>query len=148
MARAITAKFEEMVLEMETDTPGTYVKICGLTDVTVNRTANVDETEIPDCDDESLPNAIELAVSSIDVTVSATGVWAQTSHEALMDWFYGGQTKKIRLKNTKAAVGDTEIEAGDALILSLNNSRTKGQKVAAEVEIRFAAAPTRTAKSA
>lgn len=147
MARAITAKFEEMVLEMETTTPGTYVKICGITDVTVNRTANVDESEIPDCDDESLPHAIELAVSSIDVTVSGTGVWAQTSHEALQDWFYSGATKNIRLRNTKASIGDTETESGPALLLSLNNSRTKGQKIAAEIEVRFSGVPTRVAKT-
>lgn len=148
MAVAVTEKFEEMILELETSTPGTYAKICGLTDVTINRTANVDTVEIPDCDDESLPHSVERQVRNIEVTISATGVWAQSSWGKLSDWFYSGGTKNIRLRNTKASVGDIETEAGAALLTSLTNSRTKGQKVTAEVEIQFDGTPTRTDKAA
>lgn len=152
MARATTMRYEQMILEVET-TPasGTYAALCGLTDVTINRTSNVDTTEIPDCDDESLPLAIERAVRSQEVTVSATGVWALQSHETIMDWWYGGSTLNIRLRNAKVeadgATGDTEAEAGPAILVSLNNSRTKGQKVTAELEINFDGVPTRTAKA-
>ncbi|ETX26401.1 hypothetical protein RISW2_07145, partial [Roseivivax isoporae LMG 25204] len=61
MARAKTAKFEEFILEVEVDPTGdagTYVPLCGLTDVSINRSSNIDTTEVPDCDDESLPYAI------------------------------------------------------------------------------------------
>ncbi|MCV0381781.1 phage tail tube protein [Nitratireductor sp.] len=151
MARATTMRYEQMILEVET-TPasGTYAALCGLTDVTINRTSNIDTTEIPDCDDESLPLSIERAVRSQEVTISATGVWALQSHETIMDWWYGGSTLNIRLRNAKVeadgATGDTETEAGPAILVSLNNSRTKGQKVTAELEINFDGVPTRTAK--
>ncbi|WP_417419341.1 phage tail tube protein [Hoeflea sp.] len=151
MARATTMRYEQMILEVET-TPasGTYAALCGLTDVTINRTSNIDTTEIPDCDDESLPLSIERAVRSQEVTISATGVWALQSHETIMDWWYGGGTLNIRLRNAKVeadgATGDTETEAGPAILVSLNNSRTKGQKVTAELEINFDGVPTRTAK--
>ena len=147
MARATTAKYEEMILEVETETPGTYAAICGLADVTINRTSNVDTSEIPDCDDESLPLALERQVRSQEVTISATGVWALQSNEMMLDWWYSGATKNIRLRNAKVEndgdPGDTYAEDGPALLVSLNNSRTKGQKVSAELEIQFDGVPTR-----
>lgn len=151
MARAATAKYEELILEVEfTAESGTFTAICGLTDVSITRTSNVDETEIPDCDDESLPLAIERAVRSQSVSVSASGVWALSSHESMMDWWYSGATLSARIRNTKVvddgSTGDTTIETGDALLTTLNNSRTKGQKVTAEIEIQFDGVPTRTAK--
>jgi len=147
MAVAVTEKFEEMVLEIETAVPGTYTKICGLTDVEITRTSNIDTVEIPDCDDESLPHSIEKQVRSIEVTISASGVWAQQSWGRMSDWFYSGTTRNIRLRNTKASIGDLETEAGPALLATLNNSRTKGQKVTASVELQFDGTPNRTDKT-
>lgn len=148
MARATTAKYEEMILEVETETPGVYAAICGLIDVTINRTSNVDTAEIPDCDDESLPLSVERQVRSQEVTVSGTGVWALQSHEMLMDWFYSSAAKNIRIRNAKVEndgdPGETYAETGPALLTTLNNSRTKGQKVTAEIEIQFDGVPSRT----
>jgi len=145
MATAVTEKYEEMILEVEfVASSGVYTPICGLIDVTINRTANVDTTEIPDCDDESLPLSIERQVRSIEVTVSGTGVWARSSQSLLKEWFYSSATKNARLRDTAAASGDVEIESGPALLTSLSNSRTKGQKVTAEIEIQFDGTPSRT----
>jgi hypothetical protein len=145
MATAVTEKYEEMILDVETaPSSGTYASICGLIDVTISRTANVDTAEIPDCADESLPLSIERQVRSIEVTISATGIWAQSSQSMLKEWFYSSATKNIRLRDTKASVGDVSIESGPALLTSLSNSRTKGQKVTAEIEIQFDGTPTRT----
>lgn len=147
MALAITEKYEEMVLEVETAVPGTYAKLCGLIDVTINRAASVDTAEVPDCADESLPLSLEKQVRSIEVKVSGSGVWAQTSAGTMMDWFYSSGTKNIRVRNTKAATGQTETEAGPALLVKLDHSRSKGKKVTAEIEIEFDGTPTRTAKA-
>lgn len=148
MARAITENFHEFILEVETETPGTYAALCGLTSRGINRTSNMSTSEVPDCDDESLPAAVERAVQSQEVTVSGSGVWAQTSHELMLDWWYSGATKNVRIKNTKAAVGDTEIEAGPAYLVSINNQAERGTKVTAEIEVEFDGVPVRTAKAA
>ena len=147
MANATTAKFEELTLELET-TPasGTYATICGLIDVSITRTANVDSAEVPDCADESLPLSIEKQVRSLEFSVSGTGVWAQESHEQLMDWFYSSTTLNVRIGNLNASIGDTEYETGTALLTNLSNTRTKGQKVTAELEIMFDGTPTRAVK--
>lgn len=149
MARAVTAKYEEFVLEVEFVT-GTWSRICGLTDVSITRQSQIDTTEVPDCSDESLPLAVERAVRSQEVMVSGTGVWALASHERMMDWWYGGTVLPARIRNAKAnadgVVGDTISETGPAILVTLSNARTKGQKVTAEVEIQFDGVPVRAAK--
>ena len=150
MAKAITEKFEEMILDVEVDpvgAPGVYTPLCGMTDVTITRTNNLDETEIPDCDDESKPVSVEVAVRSTTVTVDATGVWARSSSDAMMEWFYSGQTRNIRVRNTAAAVGDAETESGPAILATMTDARTKGKKVTREIQIRFDGVPTVTNKA-
>lgn len=145
MAKAVTEKYEEMILDVEVDpigAPGVYTSLCGVTDVTITRTSKVDETEVPDCDDESLPVSIEKAVRSQDVTVDGTGVWAQSSHGEMIAWWYSGKTKNIRLRNTKAATGDILSESGPALLITVTDKRTKGQKVTRDINIAFDGVPT------
>lgn len=116
-------------------------------DVQVSRTSNMDQAEVPDCADESLPLSIERSVRSIEVSVSASGVWAQESHEFLMDWFYNSERKRVRIGNTNAAVGDTEYESGFAYLTQLPQSRTKGQKVQiGNLDMVFDGTPTRIVK--
>ncbi|MFC3163058.1 phage tail tube protein [Ciceribacter thiooxidans] len=147
MARATTENFHQMVVEIETNTPGVYSKICGLTSRGVNRTSNMSTSEVPDCDDESLPAAVERAVQSQEVTISGTGVWASQSHGTMIDWWYSGATKNIRIGHLNAAVGETEYETGPAYLVNLNNSAERGAKVTAEIDIQFDGLPTRTAKA-
>lgn len=148
MATAVTEKYEEMILDVETTAgSGVYTPICGLIDVTIARSANVDTAEVPDCTDESLPLSVERQVRSIEVTVSGTGVWARSSQDMLKEWFYSAATKNIRIRDTAAASGDIEIESGPALLTTLTNTRTKGQKVSAEIELQFDGVPTRADKA-
>lgn len=141
MAIAATADFDEFVLEVEfTAGSGTYTKVCGLTDFTVSRTNNTDTTEVPDCADESLPYYLKRAVRSQDTTISATGVWALANHANMMDWFRDGTTKNARITNAKVtadgSTGDPEIETIPVILATLNNERTKGQVVQAEIELQ------------
>lgn len=145
MANATTEKFEEMTLEVEvTAGSGTYSKLCGLIDVSVTRTANVDTAEVPDCDDESLPLSVEKQVRSVEYSASASGVWAQESWGTMQDWFRSAATKSVRIYNAQASSGDPQYETGNALLTTLNNSRTKGQKVTAEIEIMWDGTPSVT----
>ena len=146
MALATTQKYEQLVLETSEDGT-TWTRICGLIDVEITRTANIDSAEVPDCDDESLPLSIERQVRSVEFSASGTGVWAQESHETLMDWFYSSASKRARIGNLGAAIGDTEYETGYAYLTNLSNSRTKGQKVTANIELMFDGTPTRTNKA-
>ena len=146
MPAPITERFEQLTLEVS-DNGTTWTKLCGLVGVSVNRSTSFDTTEVPaDCADESLPLRTERAVRAQEVTVSADGVWAAQSHETMMDWFYDGATKQVRIGNQAANAGDTQYEMGPAFLTSLGQARTKGQKVTASIEIAFDGTPTRVMK--
>ncbi len=149
MTVADTANFEELVLEVEFDpggAPGVYSTICGIVDADFTRAANLDTVEIPDCDDESLPLAVGKSIRSVDVGVSGTGVWALQSHKQMSDWFYSSAALNARIRNIKVtndgATGDPETEGGPMLLTNLSNTRTKGQKVTASIELTFDGTPT------
>jgi len=125
--------------------PAVWSKICGLTQRGIERTHNMQTTEVPDCDDESLPAAVERAVQSSEVTSSGTGVWAAQSHEMMMDWWYSAATKYIRVGHIKAATGDTKYEQGPAYLTQLNNAAERGTKVTADISIEFDGLPQRIA---
>lgn len=119
-----------------------WAKICGLTSRTVSRTNTMTQTEVPDCDDESLPSSIEKSVQSAEVTISGTGVWAAQNHGIMMDWWRSGSTKAIRVGNLKALSGDPLYEEGPAFLTSLNNTAERGQKVTSEIAIEFDGMPS------
>lgn len=68
----------------DTDTPGTYVRPCGLTSHTVTFTKNMQEVNVPDCDDPDAPSWIERGVESLDFSATGSGVLAAA---ALPDWW-------------------------------------------------------------
>jgi predicted secreted protein len=142
MALAVTAKFAEMSLHVETSTPGSYAAVCGLVDVEITHTVEVAEALIPDCDNEALPHVKERETISTEWSASASGVWAQSSHEMILQWALTGAVKNVRLVYAKASVGDVEFVTGPAILTSLTHSRTKGQRVSAALQIVSAGAVT------
>ncbi|SMO78745.1 phage tail tube protein [Paracoccus laeviglucosivorans] len=150
MAAPITERFEQMTLEVATNEGGTeWTKLCGLVGVTITRTATWDTSEVPaDCDDESQPMRQERDFRSLQVSISADGVWAQQSNDIMLDWFYNGERKLIRLGHQNAAVAATQYERGPAIMTTLTNQRTKGQKVTASIQLEFDGTPTRIARAA
>ncbi|MBD9372113.1 hypothetical protein IB238_05645 [Rhizobium sp. ARZ01] len=151
MAAPNFQRFHEFVVEVETDTPGTYAKICGITGRQVNRALALEEVPVPkDCDDESAGVEMLVETGALVVTVSGTAKWARQSHEMMMDWIYLKQRKSIRVAHVAAAAGDTEYETGFAYMTALNDSgeiQGEGKVVTREIELRFDGEPTRTAKA-
>jgi Phage tail tube protein len=130
-----------IMLQPKIPTGLVWSKLCGLTSRTVNRTTTIQTTQVPDCDDESLPAAVERAVQSAEVTVAGTGVWAAQSHGTLMTWWRAGTTKNIRIGNVKAPSGTILYEIGPAYLTQLNNVAQYGQKVTADIQIEFDGMP-------
>ncbi|WHZ35757.1 phage tail tube protein [Sagittula sp. MA-2] len=149
MAIAQTADFDEYVLEVEfTAGSGTFAKVCGLTDFSVSRTNDTGSSMVPDCADESLPYYIKRAVTSQDISISATGVWALANHADMRDWWGAGSTLNVRVTNAavtaSGTAGDPEVETIPMILTALNNARTKGQVVTAEIELQQNGAATVT----
>ncbi|MDR6757839.1 hypothetical protein J2Y48_003136 [Mycoplana sp. BE70] len=152
MAAPNYQRFHEFVVEVETDTPGTYAKICGITGRQVNRSLALEEISVPkDCDDEAAGAETLVEPGPLVVTVSGTAKWARQSHGMMMDWIYLKQRKSVRVAHVAAGVGDTEYETGFAYMTSLNDSgelEGEGKIVTREIELRFDGEPTCTAKAA
>lgn len=145
--------FHEFVLEVAPTTPGVYVKLCGITGRSVNRSLNIQETEVPkDCGDESLGTEVRLSPGALAVGVDGTAKWARESHQVMMDWIYLKQRLPCRLRHANAAVGDTEFESGYAYMTTLNDSAemSGANRMAMErtIALRFDGEPTRTARVA
>lgn len=151
MVKPVTQKFEEVIVNVEFDpsgAPGVYAPVCGMVDGTITRTANVDTDEVPgDCSDESVPLDVEVNVRSLEVAYSGAGKWSQQAHGDMMDWFYSGLPLVTRIQNVNASPGDTEFETGPAILVALNDGKTKGASVSRDIEIKFSGTPTRTAKA-
>jgi predicted secreted protein len=137
MALAITAKSSELALHFETATPGTYsaAGACGITDFEFTMSNETAESMIPDCDDETKPYVKEREVIASEWSLSGTGVWAQTSHEALLQWWKTGAVRNVRIVYAKAAVGDVEFVTGPAILTSITHAKVKGQRVTAQINI-------------
>ncbi|WP_305972699.1 MULTISPECIES: phage tail tube protein [unclassified Mameliella] len=140
MANAPTADFDELVFEVEfTAGSGVYTKVCGMVDYTISRTNQTETSEVPDCSDESLPHSIKRSVRSQDATISGTGVWARTNHQQMINWFDSGATKNVRVTHlvitADGTSGDTETETYPMILAGMNNARTKGQVVSAEISL-------------
>lgn len=142
MANATTMTYDELLLEVEfTAGSGTYSKICGMTGVTINRTTQVREDMVPDCDDETLPHDIARTVTSISVSVSATGVWASERKHEMLDWFHNARKLSVRLRDTEAeangATDDIYAETGTMILTSITNERPaeKGL-ITAQIELQ------------
>lgn len=150
MAKPITARFEDLIIEVNKGTEASpqWGKICGMRDYTFTRSANVTDTQVPaDCDDESLPLAIEREVQSLNFTLSGTGVWALREHGFMQDWLYASERRQIRVINVVARdrgdLGTPYAETGYAFLTSLPDGRNKGEKVTRQIELQFDGTPER-----
>lgn len=153
MAYASTAKYSEITLAVEFDpvgASGTYTTVCGITQWSYTENTNLDETEVPDCADLDAPMQVERAVRSVGAQASASGVWALSSHQAILGWSRGGTTLDVKITFVKVtdsgAATDTEEMAGPAYLTNLSIENAYGQKASSSFEIVFDGLPTVTLK--
>lgn len=146
------AEFHQLALEIEwVPGSGTFARVCAMDGITVNRTKQIDENEVPaDCDDESLPHNVRRNTRSRSWSISGTGFWSQQNHGNLLDWFNGVPAEKlnVRIFHANAAVGTPEYEEGVAILSELTNERTKGQQVSAQITLQVDGVLTSADKAA
>lgn len=139
MPEPTLADFQDLVLEVEwVPDSGTYSKFCAMEQVTINRSKQVDQSEVPaDDDDESLPYITRANTRARSFSISGTGYWSAQSHGLALDWFNGTPAEKLRVRIThaKAAIGDPEYETGLGILSELTNERQKGPQVSAQISI-------------
>lgn len=84
MAQPSTARFGDMLIELgDNATPTVYAAPCGFSSKGINLSKNLQEVNIPDCDDPDAPTWVARDVISQTATITGEGVAAG---ESLPDW--------------------------------------------------------------
>jgi Phage tail tube protein len=105
MAQATTYPFSKFLVKIgDGGSPETFSDPCGLTTKGFTRTANMNDTNIPDCDDPDAPSWLGRDVVSYQAAIAGAGVVAQESFDTWESWWNAGVTRNVRIElNTEAA---------------------------------------------
>ena len=130
MAKATTYKFSQfLILIGDGASPQVYGDPCGLTSRGFNRTAEMNDTNTPDCDDPDAPSWLERDVVSLSGEMTGSGVVAQESIDTWDDWFETGESRDVRIE-----LG-SRVWEGKAKLSQFNITAERGQRVNVEVTI-------------
>lgn len=136
MAKPTTYAGSLVAIYLETTTPGTFARPCGLNNHTVSFTKNTREVQVPDCDDPELPAWIERGVESLDFSASGSGILAA---EAVDDWWDAfNTTDSINARVYIGANDDTtngKYWAGKVHVTGFEVTGERGDKAQANVSI-------------
>lgn len=135
MATAPTIRFGKMRIYVEDpDNPGDYLAPCGLTEksFTLNQTNN--EDTVPDCDDPDAPAWVARTPASLSAAWSGSGVWTGEAYTIWRRLALAAAAFNVRVEfDTTGALGGGYY-AGSAVLNSLGNSTSIGQRVQAAVD--------------
>ena len=99
MAQATTYPFSKFMVKIgDGAEPEVFTDPCGLTSKGFTRTANLNDTNIPDCDDPDAPAWLGRDVVSYQASIAGSGVVAQESFETWEDWWNAGETRNVRIE--------------------------------------------------
>lgn len=124
MTKATTRKFSEFLVELgDGADPEQFSDPCGLTSRGFERTANMNETNVPDCTNPDDPSWLERDVVSYSASLSGQGVVAAESIDTWEDWWTAGTSKNVRVElGDKAWLGSFKLS-------QFNITGERGQRV-------------------
>lgn len=111
------------------DTTGavTYVAPCGLTTKSLQISKNLQEVDIPDCDDPDAPSWIARDVQNLSITISGDGVAAA---ESVPDWNAAAiSTASVPMKVEIEFSTGTKTFTGDFVVDQLTFGAEQGGRV-------------------
>lgn len=116
---------------------GTFLRPCGLTQHSANFTKNLNEVDVPDCDDPDLPAWVEREVSSLDFSASGSGVLAQEAVDTWWNAFNSTESIKARIYIGKPDDTDNgHYWEGLVHVTSFEVTGNRGER--AQVSVNFA----------
>jgi hypothetical protein len=130
MAKAQTIPFSSfLILLGDGAEPEEFVAPCGLTSRGFTRTAETNDTNVPDCDDEDLPSWLERDTVSLSWSLSGEGV---VDEGALDEWeaFY----EQLSSRNLRVMIKDRVYE-GRGKLTNFAITGERGTRVQLSVEI-------------
>lgn len=137
MVKAITVSFSKFKVKIgDGADPEVFSAPCGFTSRAFNRSKSLNETNVPDCDDEDAPSWTERDVVALTWSVSGQGVMAAQS-VALWDAAYES-TESISVMveiDYPAPVGTVSYK-GKAHVESIEDNGEKGQRVLRNISMQ------------
>lgn len=136
MALATVYPFSQFVILVgDGATPEVFDDPCGLTTRGFTRTANMNDTNIPDCADPDKPSWLGRDVVSYQAAITGAGVVAKESMPIWEGWWKDGTTKNIQIMLGKSADLDKMVWQGPAKLQELAITAERGQKVNMNINI-------------
>lgn len=144
MAKPTTIVGSNVYISLETDTPGTFARPCGLTSHTITFTKNTTDVTVPDCDDLEAPAWIERGVESLEMSGSGNGVLAMEAEETWWDAFNSTESVNARIYLGAPATAGTVYYAGKVHITGYEPTGERGGKAQATISFVSDGEMTRT----
>ena len=99
MAAPTTARFGKFrVLLGNGDSPLTYTAPCGFTSKSLTLTKNLQDINLPDCDDPDAPAWVGRDVQSLSAAISGEGVLAAESVDEWLEAFEDTDSVPVRIE--------------------------------------------------
>jgi hypothetical protein len=136
MAQATTLSFPKLKVELGDGATPTevFAAPCGLNSRALNRSKNLNEVVIPDCDDEEAPAYVGRDVLSMTWSVTGEGVLAEEAveaWEALWD-----STLSTSVKVTEEFGTTTVVHLGKAHLATYNHGANRGEKASITIDLQ------------
>ena len=99
MTLATTYPFSKFLLKVsDGGSPEVFTDPCGLTSKGFTRTANMNDTNIPDCDNPDAAAWLGREVVSYQASIAGSGVMAQESYDLWEDWWEASETRNVQIE--------------------------------------------------
>ena len=99
MAIATTYGYSKFLIKIsDGGAPEVFTDPCGLTSKGFTRTANMNDTNIPDCDDPDAPSWLGREVVSYQASIAGAGIVAEESISDWEAWWTAGTTRSVKIE--------------------------------------------------
>lgn len=139
MAKPKTVRFGKFLLKLgapgatPTD-PLVYSAPCGFTNRSLALSKNLEDVNIPDCDDPDAPSWVGRDVSSLTASVTGEGILAEEAAELWLEAFKSIEPVPVRIE-LLLSVGQI-IWTGDMHLSSMTVAAESGGRVTLNVEMQ------------
>lgn len=141
MTIAKTVPFEGFVIAIgDGGSPEAFAARCGLMTKSADITASTASSDVPDCDDESLPATTITNVKSVGETLSGNGIFEKPDYSFWRGWAKSGAAKNIKVIIRGASADGAGYWIGSYVLTSFKNAVNKGEQMTADMTLMAAAA--------
>lgn len=125
----------KLLIQIETAPgSGTFAHDCLISlDRGISFSAEGSDSNVPDCDDPSLPSWRQTFIDSISAEINGGGMLHTTSTENFFVWLTAGTPKNVRARIDTTGADGGGYFAGAFKLTQFNVTGSRGEKITAEI---------------